>query len=207
MSGWIKLLDQLITAEDLPDLPISKITGLQEELDTLEQSLHTHANKAVLDSITEQKLSDWDTAVSWGDHATEGYAKDTDVLKKDNNLSDLPSKATARSNLELGTAALLDAGVTAGDVPVLQTGGVLAVDRVPGLPASKITSGAFGVNRIQIDGDLDFKNHRALGFVAETGSSLPTVAPGSESENDGRLFYLNDTGGRKQLYVYVYDES
>ena len=206
MSGWIKLLDQLITAEDLPDLPISKITGLQDELDTLEQSLHTHNNKAVLDSITEQKLTDWDTAVGWGDHSTEGYAKNTDVLKKDNNLSDLPNKTTARDNLELGSAALLDAGVTAGDVPVLQSGGVLAVDRVPGLPASKITSGAFGVSRINIDGDLDFKNNKAVNFVTESGSSLPQVDPGQEEANDGRLFYLAN-GGKKQLYVYVHDES
>lgn len=48
-----------------------------------------------------------------------------------NNLSDLLSVATARTNLGLGSAALLASGTASGDVPVLGTGGYLAKARLP----------------------------------------------------------------------------
>ena len=36
---------------------------------------HTHANKSVIDAITQAKVTQWDTAYSWGNHASEGYLK------------------------------------------------------------------------------------------------------------------------------------
>ncbi len=50
---------------------------------------------------------------------TIGAAADSDVLKKDNDLSEISTptaKVNARSNLGLGTAAVMDIGVLAGDV-------------------------------------------------------------------------------------------
>lgn len=35
---------------------------------------HSHSNKSVLDGITSGKVSNWDTAYSWGNHASAGYA-------------------------------------------------------------------------------------------------------------------------------------
>lgn len=48
---------------------------------------------------TTAKQGNWDTAYGWGNHAGAGYASDSAVLKKADNLSDLNNAATARGNL------------------------------------------------------------------------------------------------------------
>ncbi len=47
--------------------------------------------------ITNTKIANWDTAFGWGNHASAGYAI------RANNLSDLSSAATARTNLGFPT--------------------------------------------------------------------------------------------------------
>lgn len=39
--------------------------------------LHSHSNRTTLDSITSTKVSNWNTAFTWGDHSTQGYATTT----------------------------------------------------------------------------------------------------------------------------------
>ena len=50
-----------------------------------------------------------------------------------NNLSELTNPATARTNLLLGTAAVLNTGTSAGQIPVLATGGKLPSSVFPAL--------------------------------------------------------------------------
>ena len=56
---------------------------------------------------------------------------DTLALRQAQNLADLDSAGTARTNLGLGSAAQANTGTTLGTIPVLGSGGRLADDRIP----------------------------------------------------------------------------
>lgn len=64
-----------------------------------------------------------------------------DKLKASNNLSDLPSVSTARTNLGLKSAAILDAGTGVNNVPQLDASGKLLSSI---FPASGVTAGTYG---------------------------------------------------------------
>ena len=50
--------------------------------------LHSHTNKSVLDGITSTKVSNWDTAYGWGNHASAGYVTGYGNRPQIGNLSD-----------------------------------------------------------------------------------------------------------------------
>lgn len=50
--------------------------------------LHSHTNKSVLDGITSTKVSNWDTAYGWGNHASAGYVTGYGYRPSIGNLSD-----------------------------------------------------------------------------------------------------------------------
>ena len=56
---------------------------------------------------------------------------DTLALRRAQNLADLANAGTARSNLGLGTAAVVDTGTADGDVPVLDSSGDVAEGVIP----------------------------------------------------------------------------
>lgn len=61
-------------------------------------------------------------------------------LNPANNLSDVSSITTARTNLGLGTAATLNSGSTNGAIPVVGVGDKLAASLIPTLPGSGISN-------------------------------------------------------------------
>ena len=73
-------------------------------------------------------------------HNADGTAH-PDKMKTANNLSDLLSVSTARSNLGLKSAAVLDAGTGANNVPQLDSSGKLLSSI---FPASGVTAGTYG---------------------------------------------------------------
>lgn len=94
--------------------------------------------KADIGLSAVDNTSDADKPVSTAQAASIGQR-----LLFSNNLSDVGSVATSRTNLGLGTSAVLDTGVSAGNTIVLGSGGKLpAVDgsQLTNLPAGSITS-------------------------------------------------------------------
>lgn len=84
------------------------------------------------------------------------------------NLSDLASASTARTNLGLGTAAVVDTGTTSGKIPTLGASGTLAVARLAtGTP----------------DGTKFVRDDGTLATPAGGGSSVPVnyLAPSTAS--------------------------
>lgn len=58
-----KLISTRTNAQVLSDLGLTTVVS----------NSHTHSNKTVLDGITSTKVSNWDSAFGWGNHASAGY--------------------------------------------------------------------------------------------------------------------------------------
>jgi len=94
-------------------------------------SAYTPTNYTIADAKFDSHFAGLDTALGL-------KAATADVLLSANDLSDLADVATARTNLGLGTAALVDTGTGAGDVVVLEdVGGTV---KLPALDGSQLTN-------------------------------------------------------------------
>jgi hypothetical protein len=94
-------------------------------------SAYTPTNYTIADAKFDSHFAGIDTALGL-------KAATADVLLSANDLSDLADVATARTNLGLGTAALVDTGTGAGDVVVLEdVGGTV---KLPALDGSQLTN-------------------------------------------------------------------
>ena len=76
---------------------------------------HTHSNKSVLDGITSTKVSNWDTAYGWGNHANAGYVKSSGVtsIATGTGLTGGPITSTGTMSIAAATLGKIESGSTA----------------------------------------------------------------------------------------------
>ena len=129
-----KIADGAITAAKLADTSVTSITGgslidVDQATGVVEVS---HAGKALTGSATPFPSSI--TVDAFGHVIATGISKVP--LEPSNNLSDLISDSTARTNLGLTTAATTDIGTTAGDLIVLDASAEVPLALLPALAAA-----------------------------------------------------------------------
>jgi hypothetical protein len=98
------------------------------------------------------------------------------------NLSDLTSASSARSNLGLGTAALVNTGTGNGNVPLLDSNGKLSIGVFPGIALNDTFVVASQVAMLALTaetGDLAVRTDLSKTFILK-GSSASTLADWQE---------------------------
>ena len=97
-------IDGIATQEKLDD-EVEKINlridetelSLRALISSISGSSHSHANLPVLNKITDEKLLNWDTAFSWGNHADAGYLK---KVSTEQIIEALPDMYIGRSPIQ-----------------------------------------------------------------------------------------------------------
>lgn len=151
-------------------------TVIEKALETFKGSIHTHANKEILDSIevalTEALKANYDKAYthSQSAHAPSDAEKNLINTVKVNGSSltpddsravdisvpitggDVTIEANHKMTIKSLDASKIDGVLTADTIPDLDaskiTSGTIADARIPGLDASKITSGTIALDRL-----------------------------------------------------------
>lgn len=151
-------------------------TVIEEALKTFKSSIHTHANKAILDSIevalTNALKANYDKAYahSQSAHAPSNAEKNKINTVKVNGTALTPDDAravdisvpitggdvTVNANHTMTVASVnaskVSGTLATGNIPNLDaskiTGGTFATARIPSLDASKITSGTIAIARL-----------------------------------------------------------
>ena len=127
---------------------------------------------------TTSSQTNWDTAYGWGNHASAGYAVAA------NNLSDLTSASTARTNLGLGTAATMTG--PSGTIVGTSDTQTLTNKRInPRVVAASATSGSLTPNGDTTD------VYNAFGL---TGAITLNAPSGTPVDGQKLIIRLEDNG-------------
>lgn len=104
LSDSVFNLDGIATQEKLDDevkeinLRIDETElSLRALISSISGSSHSHPNLPVLNKITDEKLLNWDTAFSWGNHADAGYLK---KVSTEQIIEALPDMYIGRSPIQ-----------------------------------------------------------------------------------------------------------
>ena len=164
LSSFNDDLSYLVPSNNLSDLNSASTARTNLELGTSATlDVGTTATNVVqLDASARLPAVD-------GSQLTNISATDSTKLAIANNLSDLNSASTARTNLELGTSATLDVGTTANDVVQLD-----ASARLPAVDGSQLTNiSATDSTKLAIANNLSDLNSAS---TARTNLELGTSA-------------------------------
>lgn len=127
---------------------------------------------------TTSSQTNWDTAYGWGNHASAGYAVAA------NNLSDLTSASSARTNLGLGTAATMTG--PSGTIVGTSDTQTLTNKRInPRVVAASATSGSLTPNGDTTD------VYNAMGL---TGAITLNAPSGTPVDGQKLIIRLEDNG-------------
>jgi hypothetical protein len=127
---------------------------------------------------TTSSQTNWDTAYGWGNHASAGYSVAA------NNLSDLTSASTARTNLGLGTAATMTG--PSGTIVGTSDTQTLTNKRInPRVVAASATSGSLTPNGDTTD------VYNAMGL---TGAITLNAPSGTPVDGQKLIIRLEDNG-------------
>lgn len=116
-----KVAGYALSKNDLSD-------ALLSDLNANTSARHSHSNEAVLDNITITDVNNWNSAYSWGDHASAGYllasfAEDTYIPYVGANKDvDLGNKSISLYNLYALNNIHAEGGVAAGGISDLSEG-------------------------------------------------------------------------------------
>lgn len=128
------------------------------------------------------------------------FASSSGGLTAANNLSDLSSAATARTNLGLGTAAVLNTGTSAGNAIVLDGSA-----RLPAVDGSQLTGLPSGYSGWTVSDGSNSENIASTDQVTFAGSGATSVAYNTSnntltiSSTDNDTTYSNATTGAAGL--------
>ena len=122
------------------------------------------------------------------DGSVTDLRKNIAFLKQENNLSDVPNKATARGNLELKSAALKDAGVNKGQIP-------LAEDVFKSMPLQPVIPGK------DFNDFVETGYHNVSCDDLSTISHYPVLANKSSPYSYGQLVVYSDGNVVTQTYI------
>ena len=152
----------------------SSATGLSYNNSTGDFSLTAGYNIPLTASTTQ-----WSTAFGWGNHSAAGY------LVAANNLSDLVSSSTARTNLGLGTMAVQNAN------NVLITGGNATLSS-----ATTTTLYASGnIRTAMLDGCVEIAGGVLTSLGSSCGTASSTISSLNGQTNSSQSFATSTSNG------------
>ena len=146
--------------------------------------------------INKLDSTDSDLAAVASSGSSTDLVDSNTIVRTANNLNDLANTTTARSNLGLGTSAVLDSGTSSGNVVVLDSTGLPAVDgsQLTNLPSAPITSVNSSTGAVVLSANDLAADHTAANYTAANNN-----IDGHLSGIDTKLGTLGGGGGATAL--------
>lgn len=178
-----KLIDGKVPIDEIPDIGISKVTGLQAELDgkastdvatTTKNGLMSSTDKTKLDTVKDNAEPNKIDKIT---------AEGTEIAISNKTVN------VTRSSLGLGTASTKDVGTSAGNIPVLNSDGKLDNSTIPPLAISEYAGS------VDTKADLITLTNAEKGDIAQVTSD-PVV-------NNNGVYFLNGVYSTLENWIQI----